>query len=371
MIRWSIFFLVLFLYRSSFSIMGQLIITQFTTLGDAGQYQRALFTIGEVNHPGYAISYSITVVGTALTESVGAVLYVLVGGSRVLINVGFQAIAFIGIYKFLMSTPPATRKRLAFLVMLPSFTLWSSVASKESLIVFSVGIICSFLVDMYHNKEKIGVLLALAFVVLFLLKPQLLIAVGYVLGITIMGRYVREKASLAIGLSLVSMFPLYLFRDRIDAMAFEIPRHFAGTFGSTRETFWIEKYDVFLKAPYGMFQGFIGPTFAEAATGHLLHVTALAESLLLCAILAFFIVRRLPQIPIYSFILWLFTMFWILFPYYPLQIMNPGSAVRYRTGYLLLVLLAFTILLSRETFVSWSAPKRRNSAAVLLQRVAP
>ena len=192
-----------------------------------------------------------------------------------------------------------------------------------------------------------------------------MIVVLYIVAVTKVARRVKERAVVAIGAGLLSLVPLYVFRERIDGLAFDVIRNFSG--GSTRQAFWVEKYDVFWKAPYGMFQGFVGPTVAEAASGHVLQLASFIESFVLVGALLFLLLRRLPRIPVYSFFVSLFVTFWIVFPNYPIQIMNPGSAIRYRTGYLMLIFLAFAFLLSRELYVSWAAgtPRRRDRSAAL------
>lgn len=358
-VRWSSFFVFLFLYRSLYSVAGQLVVTRFTSLGDAKRYQKLLFTITDLAAPTGQFDYTVTQIGTAITESIGAVLYIVGFGNLIMINIGFQAIAFVGIYRFLMATAPKVRKRLALLVMLPSFSLWSSVASKESLLVFCLGILCAYVVDMYYARERMRPFHVFAALLLFVIKPQFLIVVLYIFVLTKVARRVRERAVVAIGGSLLSLVPLYIFRDRIDAAAFDVLRHFAGQGRSTREAFWVERYDVFWKAPYGMFQGFFGPTLAEATSGNVLQLASFIESSVLVGAFLILLIRRLPRIPVYSFFASLFVTFWIVFPNYPIQIMNSGSAIRYRSGYLMLVFLAFAVLLSRELFVSWSSGAAR------------
>ena len=48
-----------------------------------------------------------------------------------------------------------------------------------------------------------------------------------------------------------------------------------------------------------------------------------------------------------------FTLLWILLATYPLGLANPGTAVRYRTDYIMLVYLAAIVLVSRPTYVHW------------------
>ena len=57
--------------------------------------------------------------------------------------------------------------------------------------------------------------------------------------------------------------------------------------------------------------------------------------------------------PLFGFFLTIGGLFWILFANYPFGIMNPGSAIRYRTGYILFVVLIFTLLLSRDVYLRW------------------
>jgi hypothetical protein len=113
-----------------------------------------------------------------------------------------------------------------------------------------------------------------------------------------------------------------------------------------------------------MAEAFIGPRFTEILTSPL-HIVTFTESMLLIAALAFFVIRRLPSIPIYSFIMGGFTVFWIMFPNYPFGIMNPGSAIRYRTGWMLVVIVVLSILMSRDLFLSW-----RDGARVARRSIA-
>ena len=75
---------------------------------------------------------------TKITETIGAVFHHITFGSPTLIDIGFQTIAFIGIFKMLVAVDGKTRRFLALLIMTPSFNIWSSVAAKEALIVFFV-----------------------------------------------------------------------------------------------------------------------------------------------------------------------------------------------------------------------------------------
>ena len=97
-----------------------------------------------------------------------------------------------------------------------------------------------------------------------------------------------------------------------------------------------------------MFQGFFGPTYAEASIG-ILQLAAFIESSIIIAFLLYMFIRAFWRLPVYNFLMGVGGLFWILFATYPLSIMNPGSAVRYRTGYFVFVILIFVYLMARDT----------------------
>lgn len=366
-ISWVTFYVFLFVYRCAYSYLGYAVISQLTSLGDSGRIIHANLAAIDVALIADSPLQGSRVVAFSIAKNLGSIFYTASFNSELMVHVGFQSIAFIGLLKLLMSLEPRFRKRVALIILLPSFSMWSSVASKETLVVFSVSIVCAYIVDIYYHRERLGLLNVIAFALLPIFKPMYLPSLGYVIGVSLAARHVNQKAALAFSAGLVSLIPLYIFRDSIDALAFRVIPHFAVGFGrSTREPYWTEQYDVFWKAPYGMFQSFFGPTLAEATTG-ILQIASFIESAVLVGILLFYLIRRLPLLPAYNFILVLFATFWLLFPTYPLGIMNPGSAIRYRTGYLVYVVIIFAILTSREVYGSWRAGAAAGGRRPMLQ----
>jgi hypothetical protein len=354
-IGWGVFFVFLYFYRCGMSVAGELVVAQLTELGDADQYQRSVFTILELTQA-FSIGETFDlgrVYSTRLTESLGAIFHLLLFGNPILIDIGFQSIAFIGILKFLIEVEGTTRRYLAALILTPSFNLWSSVAAKEALIVFFVGILCAYLIWLYQNRTKFGVLEVLSSIGIFVFKAHYVPALLAIFLFIVVGQRVKQKATMTLGAGLLSLVPLYLYKEKIDAMAFNIAPHFLG-YGSSREMFWIEKYDVFFKAPYGMFQGFFGPTLEESISGPL-QMASFLESSLIIGIMLMILLRNIHKLPVCSFFVGLSSLCWLLFASYPLGILNAGSAVRYRTGHLLLVFLIFAIIFSRDRYVLWRA----------------
>lgn len=361
-ISWSYFYLFLFMYRSLFSVLGEVVVMRLTNIGDTVNYQNAdlLYTVGLMT------TFSIDSLGavmviwaTLLTEFVGGVFRILFFGNPILINIGFQTITFVGIYLLLRSVEPRVRRPLALLFLSPSFTLWTSIATKESIVVFLICVISTYLVGIYYNRERLGVHHVAAFVLLYIYKPHFLAAVAFLVAGTKIAKAMRQKTAIAVLGIALSMAVLYVYRDAIDRYALQVTEWLSSDKGqSTREPYLVETYDVFVKAPYGMLQSFVGPTVSEASRG-VLHLFSFIEAVIMIALLGYFVVRELPRLPVYSLVLGLGTTFWIVFATYPFGMPNPGSAVRYRTDYVVLVFVAVVFLLSRDLYVSWRLGIRR------------
>jgi len=318
-LTWGVFYLFLWLYRSAASIAGQLLVRRITSLGDAGRYQS-----GEL-----FISWSVLTdltslqdqrrVGTSLTHSVGTMFNQLFQGDPFLINIGFQTVAFIGIVVLLQTAKPEHRARLAFLFLLPSFTLWSSVASKDALAVFFVCLASAYILKIWYGEDRLNLLHVAAFVFAYLTKPQYGAALGYLLGVSWAARYVRQPAAFALGLGVASLSVLYIFKDTMVRVVFDqmLPA-FSGR-GATfvRPDFWETPEDIFLKAPEGMFLSLFGPTFEEALFGHVFHAVAFVESAVILSTMIYFAIQGLMRMPAFTFIVGAFTTFWLLFANYP------------------------------------------------------
>lgn len=355
-LNWNAYYAVLFVYRCVFSVLGQTVVMRITSIPDTEGYQShgisyVMFATSQVSFdPGLAMQQQATLI-TAIT---GATLSFLGGGNPILINIGFQAIAFIGLWRMLDALDPDIRKYCAVLVMLPSFTVWSSIASKEAIVVFLVGMLARYVIDIYRGRGRTRIHHVIWFMLLYVFKPQFAPAVLFLIGVPMVARWSRQPAAIAVGAAVISLLPLYLLRDTIDRYVLRVVSSvYAEPGGSTRNDRIIAApYDFFANAPQGMFRAFVGPTWSEASTG-VLHLLSFAESLLILCLILLYVVPRLPRLPAYLGIVSFFTVFWVLLANYPLGIANPGTAVRYRTDWLLLVFLATIFLCSRGVYTEW------------------
>jgi hypothetical protein len=340
---------ILFIYRVIFAIAGQLVIAKLTQLGDAGSYQQGTF-----QSTGSLFDSNIIV------ANIGAAFYYPMFGSRTLINVCFQGLAFFGMYRLVKSLPSESRIFLVLLMFLPTFTLWSSVAGKEPVLVFAVSNICATFVAYLRGKIQIGPLFLVSMYLVFVMKTHYYPGLLFFLGAVIVLRNFKYPSAIVMMVGIFSLLPLYVYRKFINTMSFEIINHFSGFGNSTRVAFWVDEYDVFWKAPEGIFQGFIGPNFIEAfGSGKVLQTVTYLEGMALLLLLVTYIFYDFGRVPFFNFVTTIFSLFWMLFPNYPFGIMNSGSAIRYRTGFLIFIFFLFVFVRSRNLYVSGRSSHRK------------
>jgi len=356
LLTWGTVYFLFWAYRCIFSVIGEVVVMRLTPISDTRSYQAAdlLTAVGSVTNAGIAKTgtLGLQALATALTKTVGGVLGTLFFYDPIMINIGFQSIAFIGLLAMLRALEPGQRKIFLPILMLPSLTVWSSIASKEALLVFMTGVLCAHIINIYNNKDKIRWYHFIILIALYAYKPHYLITVLFILSITYTSKYFRQKATIAMLGLIFSFFVLFLVRKEFGEFAVWID--FALTSmggGSVRPRLLLNEYDVFIKAPYGMYLSFFGPTLGEISK--IVHVFTFVESSIIGGVFIVIILRRLPSIPMYNAILSFGTVFWIIFLNYPLGATNPGTAIRYRTGYILLVILAIVFLLERTQFMTW------------------
>lgn len=366
---WGATYALFWIYRSIFSFLGQTIVLRLTSVPDTAGYQAFGYSqLGGLLAGGPGIVETGPLMqqnATMITQIVGGVFHILFGGNAVLINIGFQSVAFVGLVYLLQGLESArTRAFVLLLAMTPSFTVWSSIASKEAIVVFLCCVLARYVVDIHHNRDRLTFLrfaaLSLTLGVLYIFKPHFLPAFLFVIGTSKIARHVRQPATITLLSAAASIFALYLVRDRVDQFARLVSGWVSVEPGnsSRAEAFIVHQYEVFTKAPEGMLRAFVGPTWNEAAEGGLALISYI-ESVGILVALAIFVAWRLPRMPVYSATIALFTLFWTMFANYPLGVMNPGTAVRYRTDYIVLIFLAVAVLTSRDMYVRWRTGESR------------
>lgn len=380
-ITWGVFYAFLFFYRCAYSVLGEVLVMRFTPISDTRAYQTGTFeqaAYWETFGVESLTEWGQTILATGITAWIGSVFGRIFGGNPILINIGFQTIAFVGLVRLLIAIPVPNRMYAAALVLLPSFSLWTSIASKEAIVTMALATLSAHIVKMYDHRGRLGPVELFAAVVLFVFKAHYLAAIAYFWTVTVVGRFLRQRAAFALVAGLASLTVLYLAREKVNRMADNVQALIlAGTNvgRSTRaELFFVDPYDVFWRAPEGMFRAFFGPSLEQVGLSPL-HLIAFLESSILIAVLGFLVLRELPRLPAYSVIVASFVLFWIAFVNYPLGVMNPGSAIRYRSGWVILVIVVCATFLSRQVYIRWTQPARASSSsgdkAPVLEHVSP
>ena len=278
---------------------------------------------------------------------------------EVLTHIVFSLLAFYGIKRFLDAVPEKNNKSYKILILmmfLPSFTLWSSVAGKEPVIVFAMGIIAAEVVRFFSGKKfRISFLMFISFYLVFIVKEQYIPAV-FQLVLYMKLREIIKLSWKADFFILLAIFAancllIYFLRYKFDSYSLHrIPVLFReGDARSTRAIFFVERFDFFKKMPYLLPLAVWGPTWSETKIS-ILHLSVFIENVLLLGTYIYlmkdFFLKIFKEFNRYYqwFFISLIAIGWLFIAQYIQGIMNPGSAIRYRTNiYILVTALCYSI----------------------------
>lgn len=330
------------LVKVAYMFLALFVFSKFTQLGDTFRYLSGV-TFG--SDQWYKNS-------THMMDNLAHSASILLG--PVLANLPFALLSMFGIYYAVQRLCLNNNELIVLLVLLsfPSFGVWTSIASKEAMGVFYLGVILGFIIDVIkRNPKKNYLLVAFSFYLCVLFKPQYIIGILALLTFVFLSRKFSLKGTgklILIGVFFAaSFFVLYLFRHQINQLGFNMPVHFSLDAGSTREnTLWLNDFDVFWSAPYGMFIGFVGPTISEALSKPT-HLIALLESSLILGVFLYAVLKLLlislytGKINVFFLGVFITPTLWILFVHYPFGALNPGSAIRYRGNFYAFLVILF------------------------------
>lgn len=339
----SRFWYCYFLIRLFYLFFTVLVFSKLTTLGDTARYLNA----------GFNLPSNVLLNSTLLLDFVGGGVGALLGGMNILSNFPFMLLSFFTIkwaIQALQIRKYVNPYLLLTLISLPNFCIWTSVCSKETVgLVFS-AILGVLVVNFFKGNYKIRIRDWLAFYLCLVFKPQYLPFIVQALGLTYILNTCCRKASCKFLISSLAIFfnlaVLYLLRGIVNDYAEILPIHFLTLdAGSNRYAdIWVNENDFFLKAPWGMFVAFFGPTWNEMCSKPT-HFIAGLESIVML-----FLFYKLAKGSIMHF--WntsrfhatLIPVYFILFSgicllHYPFGIFNPGSAIRYRTNFIFLFII--------------------------------
>ena len=352
----------LFFYRILMAFLAQCVISRFTILGDVGAFLYGLphekygtlsMMLGKF---GWKLLFMKDALGVFIVSALHKVLHF-----EVLTFCACSAIAYVGIRRFLLAAGSSSRSYLALILLCysPSFNIWSSIAGKECLVVFGMGILCAELVKLYKNEPfKPGILFFLALYLVVVLKKQYIPFVAVTFSYVVFRQYVRlpYKVDVALLLGMIAAVAvgMYLLRYQLDEYSFYAQDVFRVSARSTRDHVFEAQFDFFRKMPYLMPLAFWGPTWSECYKSPL-HLFSFIESGIIVLVFLYMlrgfwgcVLHRFRD-----FYQWLLlganAMFLLLVAHYGQGIINPGAAVRYRTNiYLPVIAIIYVFAYLKE-----------------------
>lgn len=341
----------LLLYRIIMSFVAEFVIAKMTKLGDVYFYMNHN-PIELLNQYGFKVLFDRYALPQFIVSSIRSV-----AGYDVLCYAVCSLVGYVGI-RYFLKTAALNSKSYILLILLcysPSFTIWSSIAGRNTFVVFAMGIICAELIRFFRGEKiKSIVLLLIAAWIIAVMKPQYIPFIIFIIPyITIRQNFNFSwvvDLSLLVGISICIAVSIYFFRFQIDDYALQIHYSFRETARSTRPQIFIEQFDFFKKMLYLMPLSLWGPTIAECKKS-ILHVFTVIENIIILICFAYmlkgFFRKLFKEFKIYC--QWLLvsinSLFLLFFAHYIQGVMNSGAAIRYRTN-IYLVIIAFVYLFS-------------------------
>lgn len=342
----SVLDIIIILYRMMFTVFTVFIVSRFTSLADIGQYLNSSLTD---SLPRFFLSSTDHLV--VLTQIVKAIVRY-----DLLVHIFFCLAGTTGILYLTRNQifrKNAKSRFAIFLFLIPTFTIWSSITTKEAIMVCMGFILVSEMLDIYHNGKINNIamfLISLAYVCFF--KPWFSMAIFHFLLAVLIWRGLKlnsKQLLLVIGLSaLLQAVVLFFVSGYLNEFA-QWTAHdfvFRPDARSARISPFTNGENFFSYLPLGYFLTLWGPTVTEVKTT-VLHLFAFIESSFLFGVLLVFVIYKIinviqtKKLNILNLYLAVTTWFWILLLSYPMGVYNPGSAIRYRTDFYIFLLFTF------------------------------
>lgn len=347
----------IYLLFACWTLFSVFVFSRFSSLGDSRSYLTGVYDEGP-----RALR---TLVITDIAETVFALM-----GNMLLAQLVFSMFAASGVWYMVRHARLHGRYRwpLIAILLLPNFGVWASVVGRESLFVGLLGFMLGAVLSYYRRPRFAVALLALACVagMTFIRAPYGLGTALFLLMFLLYRSGPRIGASTGVHtlfFTLVGLLVLMVAWPYLGAYINEqaLPQAEAYfTINSDATRLWIDMdtaAELFTSLWWSLPLALIGPTPAEVIERPMMLPFMLSGlvvfgSLLYSLVLAI----RAPRGMVRKFLLlgWLPAVVLILIAYVPFGIYNPGSAIRYASCFLLL--LVFPSMLLSTTFAD--APVR-------------
>jgi hypothetical protein len=335
------------------SIVSVCLLQEITTLGDMSSYADGKWIDGEWANRTYFV---------------GKIAFILVSNFGVIIaNILFSLLNGLGIVMVLKSVPSRHRLFLLPFLFLPSATLWTGIIGKEALSSFGFAlIICWWLRFLRYRELTNGIVfLLIGLLFVFFFRPHYALAsvvlvIGSVFSLKSFSSACTSRSRInflnrcSFGVIIFVFFMLLSFSvpiviSVIDKVATISLQYFPNGLGRASRHGWLEWHntgDFWRNAWWGLPFGIIGPlpyeaalrpvflfAFVEGVTVFVLPIAAIGLSLLFSPKednRGFVTNRELLRLVIFGLGPSLFLLMCL---HAPMGIVNPGTAIRYRSGF--------------------------------------
>ena len=233
---WFCFFFIKVFYM----IFGHIIFTRISSLGDTARYLNA----------SVKFSQNIFLNSTSMMEYFGGIAGNLFG--PVFGSLPFCILVFHSTFNCISNLKLKNFYFIFILILLsmPTYGLWTSVASKESVVASFMLILMNQFINIINRKKVHLLAVFLSYYIIFIFKIQffpfiftfhLFLFLYHKLNYKFFCYFIFIPSVFILFTSLV-----YIYMDVIDDMAFHVSTHFDPYSNSTRSNFLlIEKYDFF------------------------------------------------------------------------------------------------------------------------------
>ena len=343
-------FIYIFMIKILYSLFGVFVFSQYSQLGDSQYYLRS-----NADFSLYAFVNS-TVMMIFICDILQSVFGDL--GTHLL----FCLANIFGLYYFLNTIEPQKRelRLIRFIILLPSVSMWTSIVSKETMISIGMYLVGTYCVSYLGGKRKSFLLLISGLLLVFLFKKLFLFPlVIFVSGVVMMKSMQNSITITSVffsSFSLAAAILVVTFENSITSIFETIPDFFDNSEGTVRDFIkWDQPYGFLIYAPIGSLMAFWGPTFSEVIAEPLkivfflesLFLIILMISLVIPFMLSIFNTCRVKLFRVCLLAVSLSAFIAILYPY---GAINGGSALRYRSA-IIPIMLLILVLFNRSKVV--------------------
>lgn len=263
---------------------------------------------------------------------------------------------------------------IIFMLIMPSFGMWTSIVVKESLSCSVSCIVLIWIINVVNGtKLRFPMILNIACLYLTLvLRPVVgfalicLISTLYLYRLPILNKYIKfffiATSITVFTVGAIFLTLSYIKNEFIPLAEYYFDPKFSSSESSRKLGFWKTAADFYLKAPEGIFIANLGPNLIESINKPFF-IPYFIEGLIFISVCLYLIfcnlfyeLRRAVINPNFLFTIF-FGVILILLLNYPFGLFNPGSAVRYRSSYYHIIVVLLIFFYAREKNITTQKPR--------------